>query len=276
MKSTDRTILVALVAVGLVAAFWFLAISPKRAAVSELDSEISGLEASVAEQEQLVALGDEAKATYKGDYHALVVLGKAVPGDADAASLIDQTQTLADRSGVDFRSIVLGTSGAATSEAPPPAPAPPPTDPAATSEAATAASEGATASAPATEAAASLLPIGATVGPAGLPVMPYNLSFRGDFFQVADFMARLDGLVRTKSKGIGVDGRLLTVDGFVLGGDQARGFPYLDVEMSVTSYVAPADQGIAGGATAETPAAVAPAAETVSSAPTPTATATAP
>lgn len=268
MKSTDRTILVALAVAGLLAAFWFLAISPKRDAVSELDSEISALEASVAEQEQLAAMGDEAKASYKDDYQALVVLGKAVPGDADAASLIGQTQTLADRSGVDFRSIVLGTSGATTSAPPPPA------DPAAASEAATAAAR---ASAPATEAAASLLPIGATVGPAGLPVMPYNLSFRGDFFEVADFMARLDGLVRTKSKGIGVDGRLLTVDGFVLSGDQARGFPYLDVEMSVTSYVAPADQGIAGGATAATPAAVVPAVEPASSAPpTPTATATAP
>ena len=41
----------------------------------------------------------------------------------------------------------------------------------------------------ATEASAATLPLGATVGPAGLAVMPFALTFSGDFFEIADFLA---------------------------------------------------------------------------------------
>ena len=61
-----------------------------------------------------------------------------------------------------------------------------------------------------------MLPLGAAVGSAGLPTMPYDLTFTGDFFDIADFMAGLDAMVKVDGKGIGVDGRLLTIDGFSL------------------------------------------------------------
>ncbi|MGH2951055.1 MAG: hypothetical protein ACRDKX_03320, partial [Solirubrobacterales bacterium] len=127
------------------------------------------------------------------------------------------------------------------------------------------------AGAPATEAAAAVLPIGSTVGPAGLPVMPYDLDFRGSFFDIADFMAGLDGLVRLKGDGVGVDGRLLTVDGFTLSGDQRTGFPFLEADLHVTTYVAPADQGLTAGATPQ-----APATATTPATPTPASTTTTP
>jgi Tfp pilus assembly protein PilO len=281
MKSSDRMVVVGIGVLGLLAALWFLAISPKRAEVATLDDEISTVEAAISEQEQLISAGTEAKKSYGKDYQELVVLGKAVPADDDAASLIDQTQTIADRAGVDFRSITLGASSGEAAESTAVAPAAPATPaPAdAVTEGVPAAADAAAAAAAATpvaptEAAAALLPIGATVGPAGLPVMPYELTFRGDFFEVADFIAGIDSMVRTKSKGVGVDGRLLTVDGFTLAGDADKGFPELQVIMQVTSYVAPADQGLVGGATEATPAAVPPAATTTPAATTPTATAT--
>ena len=68
----------------------------------------------------------------------------------------------------------------------------------------------------ATEASAATLPIGASIGPAGLPVMPYDLTFTGDFFQIADFMKRLDAMVHTRQGTVDVTGRLLTVDAFTL------------------------------------------------------------
>lgn len=290
MKSSDRTVFVAVAVVGMLAALWLLAISPKRAEVAQLDDDIVALQSSIDEQNQLIALGERAKKSYGDDYQSLVVLGKAVPGDDDAASLIEQTQAIADRTEIDFRSIVLGAaSGDAQATAPAPAVAPPaPPTPAEATEGAPSTEAPATeapatdvsaasATTPATptEAAASLLPIGATVGSAGLPVMPYELTFRGDFFQVADFIAGLDSMVRTKADGIGVDGRLLTVDGFTLKGDQVEGFPKLMVSMQVTSYVAPADQGLVAGATAETPAAFPATTETPAPV-TPTATASAP
>ena len=250
MKSSDRKILLGVAFVGLIAAFWFMVLSPKRAEISKLDEEIASLETSVAEQEQLAAASEEAKEGYGNAYQRLVVLGKAVPADADTPSLITQVTGLAAKSGVDFRSITLADGGAAPAAAPAPAPAPAPT------EGDEAADAPPAEPVPATEVAAAMLPIGATVGAAGLPVMPYDLGFRGDFFQIADFMAEIDALVRSDPSApdaIGVEGRLLTVNGFTLEGDSADGFPKLKAEMSVTAYVAPADQGATGGATAAAP-----------------------
>jgi Tfp pilus assembly protein PilO len=295
VKRSDRLIVIGLGLAGLLAAFWFLAVAPKREKLSELDDEITSLEASVAEQEQVAAFAEEAKADYERDYHRLVVLGKAIPGDDDSASLIDQTQSLADRTKVDFRTLVLAAPQAET--APPAAtqttaessPSGTPTSDtggeAGATEGASAGTEGTapaageaasapatTAAVPATETAAAALPIGATVGSAGLPVLPYDLSFSGGFFEIADFMSSLDGMVSIDSKGIGVDGRLVTVDGFTLIGDQEKGFPHLNANLRVTTYVAPADQGATAGATPTEPAPVpgapaAPAAPTTTSAP---------
>jgi hypothetical protein len=285
MKSSDRTVIIVIGIIGALAAIWMLVISPKRSEVSDLDDQITALEASVAEQEQLVTFAEQAKDGYEQDYHQLVVLGKAVPADDDTSSLLTQTQTLADRASIDFRSIAIAAGGPAgavgTQEAPAtpaPAPAPGTATPAAgsspsgeapaTTETTVDPGTGAPGtSAPATEAAVATLPIGATTGPAGLPVMPYDISFRGDFFQIADFFAELDSMVRLDSKGIGVDGRLLTIDGFSLAGDQARGFPYLQGNLHVTTFVAPADQGVTAGATA-----AAPGATTTTTAPTAPAT----
>ena len=263
MKSNDRTIVIGLAIVGLLAAVWFFLLAPKRAEVATLDQQIVELEASVVAEEQLALTSDQAREGYEDAYQRLVVFGKAVPDAADAAGLIEQTSTLAERTGVDFQAIVLGEG---TGEAPLPAPAL--TEPPAGEEAPVAPSV-------ATEAAAATLPIGATIGSAGLPVMPYDISFSGDFFSVADFMAALDALVRPasgrKPEAIGVDGRLLTVNGFTLEPDTTDP-SILRVEMNVTSYVAPADQGLTGGAT---PAAPAPSVAAPVSAPA-TATPTAP
>jgi Tfp pilus assembly protein PilO len=266
MKSSDRALLLGLGVLGLLAALWFLVLAPKREEVSRLDDEVAALEASVSEQEQVALAAEQAKDDYERNYHRLVVLGKAVPADDDTASLIEQVTGLAERVGVDFRSILLAEGD---SSATAPAAAQTTVDSAGETGStgaapAPAAETSATSTpAPASEAAAALLPIGATVGPAGLPVMPYDLSFRGTFDQVADFIAAIDGLVRTSAEGIGVDGRLLTIDGFVLTGDQLEGLPHLDAQLDVTSYVAPADEGLTGGATPAEPAA--PAATTAQS-----------
>jgi hypothetical protein len=114
---------------------------------------------------------------------------------------------------------------------------------------------------PANEASAATLPIGASVGPAGLPVMPYDLKFTGQFFQIADFMKRLDAMVRTANGAVNVNGRLLTVDAFTLAPIQASTnadaftlVPTLTADLSVTTYLTPPDQGITAGATPTGPA----------------------
>src|SRR5262249_31691281 len=113
-----------------------------------------------------------------------------------------------------------------------------------------------TISAPATETAAANLPIGAIVGPGDLATMPYNLNFTGSYFQVAKFIQGVDDLIRTHgTTQVAADGRLLTIDGFSLSEPQGTGSnPTLNVAISVTSYVAPASQGLTAGATPSGPA----------------------
>ena len=63
-------------------------------------------------------------------YGRMVVLGKAVPGEADTASLLVQLNGIADRSKMELRAIALnqgGATAATTAPAPTPAPAAPST-----------------------------------------------------------------------------------------------------------------------------------------------------
>jgi hypothetical protein len=267
MKSSDRMILAGVALAALVAAFWFLLLAPKREEASKLEDEVAALAAEVDEAEQAAVDGEAAKKGFANDYRKLVSLGKAVPKDADTSSLLVQLEDLSARAGVDFRSITLDQAAAGSAAAPAPTPPPPPpaTTPAGTT------TPGATPS----EATAALLPIGATVGPAGLPLMPYALEFQGGFFQVADFFGAIDRMVQPSKKGVRVDGRLLTINGFSLTAG-AKGFPSLTADVQASSYLTPADQGVTAGATPAGPAAPAPApASSAAAAPAPPATATA-
>ena len=250
MTGTNRTVLIVLPALVLVAAFWFLFLSPKREEASTLEAEITQLESEVAQQEQLADFAEEAREDFPTDYKKVVALGKAVPQDDDTASLFAQLTGVSAKAGVQFRSLELVEAGDAQ-----PAAAPPTAD---TPEETAPPAEGSeTPSAPvATEEGAASLPIGATVGPAGLPVMPYELQFQGDFFHVADFVAGLDSSVSTDEGNVSVDGRLLTIDGFALTRDPEHGFPSLVSTFAITSYVTPETEGLTAGATPSGPAPV--------------------
>jgi hypothetical protein len=256
MTNSTRTVLIALPAVALLAAFWFLVISPKREEASSLGDDITMLEAEVSELEQTIAAGEEARRGFPDDYQKVVVLGKAVPEDDDQATLFAQLSRISRRAKVDFRTLELVDEGDSAAVEATPAPAEPTTPPAgesATPEAQPA--ETPVAPAPATEAGAATLPIGATVGPAGLPVMPYSLGFEGDFFRLANFMKGLDRTVRASRHGeVSVDGRLMTVDGFSLTENPRVGFPFLLASVALTTYITPAEQGLTGGATPAGPA----------------------
>jgi Tfp pilus assembly protein PilO len=288
MKRTDLTILLAVVAVAALAGFWLLVLAPKREQAAQLSDQVNELHSSIQEQEQLAVAGRQARATFDTDYRRLVVLGKAVPANSDTPSLLLQVQRLADQANVQFRSIVLTASGstdAAQVATPPPLVAPGSegssgSQPAAQSSSGDAATPAATdptvPPVPATETAAAMLPLGASVGPAGLAVMPYQLKFTGGFFEIADFLQRVDAMVGAQADQVAVGGRLLTVDGFALGLPAAsstggaavtQAAPKLDATLSVTSYLAPASQGATAGASPAGPPSAIPAATT-----TPTAT----
>jgi Tfp pilus assembly protein PilO len=267
MRRNELTIAVSVAVIAMIAGFWLLVISPKRDEAASLKGDIEGLQGSLAQAQETAAAGRQAREEFPVNYRSLVVLGKAVPADGDQAGLLVQVQRLADRSGVDFRSIDLAEgSGESTTPAPATAgssgvsPIPPETPSTGTTEDTT--NVAATTPAPATEAAAAALPIGASVGPAGLPVMPYSLTFTGDFFQIAAFLESLDKMVQMPHGEVDVTGRLLTVDGFALappksaGGASSGATSTLVASLAVTTYLTPADQGVTAGATSSGPALV--------------------
>lgn len=284
MKGTDRAVLVAFLAVGFLVAFYMMSIKPKREEAALLGDEVAALEAQVAEQEQIATYAQQARDDFPKYYGRMVVLGKAVPEGADTASLLVTLNSLSNEAGIAFQSFQLAASGdsAAAAAAPVAPTTPPPTTDGSTpppadgstppADGSTPPADGSTApapavgstptgtttAAPATESAAAALPIGATVGTAGLPTLPYDLDFKGNFFQIADFVSELDKDIslREDSGNVKVDGRLMTVDGFALKGGQPGPSPILDASFLVTTYVTPADQGLTLGASPQGPAAV--------------------
>ena len=165
-----------------------------------------------------------------------------MPAGDETASLLVELNRIADDSDVEFQSITArhrrrpASTGEAHADGRP---------------AAEAVARGGR---PPTEAAAALLPLGATIGPAGLGVMPYDLAFNGSFFHVADFIQGIDSLVHTDDSKVAVDGRLVTLDGFALTDSARSGFPDLDANFSVTTYLVPPGQGVTAGASPTAPA----------------------
>lgn len=253
-SSSNRLIVTILVVAGLGIAFWVLALGPKREEADKLAAEVEQQQVALTEARGKAAEAAAAKREFPADYRRLVVLGKAVPDGEETSSLFVELNRIAGRSEIAFESILLSGSGEAAPEEPPP---PPPSSPEAPAspEAESSASGAvpAAATVPPTEAAASVLPLGATIGTAGLGVMPYSLSFRGDFFEIADFIEDIDSLVDTGGKQIAVDGRLVTLDGFALSADPKLGFPHLDANFVVTTYLVPPAQGTTAGASPAEP-----------------------
>ncbi len=281
MRSNERTIIVAVAVIALAAAFYLLVLGPKRDKASELTGQIDQLHGSISTAEQQASYGEQARQEFPKYYGRMVVLGKAVPGEADTASLLVQLNGIADQSKTELRAIALnqgGATAATTAPAPTPAPAAPSTGSAPTAAAATAASTESTSNtagsttsttgsspaptaspAPATEATAATLPVGSVVGPAGLPTLPYTVTLSGTYFDVGNFIGGVDGLVKPVADGtqLAPDGRLLTVNGFSLQLSGTGSSPKLKASLVVTAYSS-GDLGLTAGASSSGPAPASP------------------
>jgi len=253
MSSSNRLVVAILAVAVLAIGFWMLALGPKREKADELSSQVEALNVTLTQAQSDVAVAEAARRDFPSDYRQLVVLGEAVPEGDETSSLLVELDKIAGKANVDFEGIQL-TSGSG-GEAPAPA-AVPATPPAEAAPAETSGAVPAAATVPPTEAAVSLLPLGATTGPAGLAVMPYTLTFSGDFFEIADFIKGVNSLVHTSDSKVGVDGRLMTIDGFALNTDAAEGGEAegLGASFMVTTFVTPPTQGITAGASPSAPA----------------------
>ena len=278
MKSSDRTILIVLPLIALAIGFYLLVLAPKQREAGELQDKADSLSAEIQTSETAISTAEAARSSFAKNYADMVKLGTAVPEDDDQATLIHDLDAMGTDNDLDFQSFAVSedAAGATTSAPAPPASG---TDSSSTSTDSTTTETSTTTTSAPTEASAATLPLGATVGPAGLPVTPYTLTYYGGFFDMAGLFSDLDNRVKVNDAGTDpiAHGRLMTVDGFAMSADPVKGFPSVAAEIAVTTYMVPADQGMAAGATPAGPAPVGspdapvPVSDTATSAPAPTA-----
>lgn len=204
---------VALLAAAL-AAYWFLALAPKREEAVRLGDQIADKQAEVSQSQATLARVQRAQKEYPSNVTELARLGKAVPGDDDICSLMVQLDTAASRSGVDFRTVEVG-AGAGSS------------DP------------------PSASQAAKLPPGAVPVGSAGFSAVPFKFAFEGNFFNISTFFSRLERFVTVANSRIRVTGRLLRLESISLKPASA-GFPQIKAEINASSYLVPPTPSVTG------------------------------
>ena len=224
MTTRDRTILTVVAALAAVAAFWFLALKPKRAEIGALNGQITTQTQRLQTAQTTVAAGLAAKAAYPRDYATVTELGKALPADDDLPSLLYQLDATSHGTHIEFDSIQRATGGSSGTPA--------------GSGSTTSGSSSTTGAATSAATSAAALPPGATVGAAGLATLPFTFTFTGSFFDLQHFLAGVQGFVRPTDSGVAVRGRLLTVNGVSLV-PGSKGLAHIEAKIAATAYLAP-------------------------------------
>jgi Pilus assembly protein, PilO len=226
VSARDRALLAIIAIGGLLAGAWMLLIKPEHTKAQNLAAQVSTLQSQLTTAQGQVSSGVAARAQFAKDYAELARLGEALPTDDEVPSLIYQIQSAATDAKVDFRTLQMASSS-------------------------TAAPAGATSSS-AASSAASTTPPGASTGTAGLPTEQFTFEFSGSFFHMSGFFRRLQAFVVANNNHISVSGRLLTINAISLAPGPA-GFPQIAANVSATSYMAPASEGVLNSATAAGP-----------------------
>ncbi len=261
MSKRDSSILIGIVLFGVFAAYWFMALSPKREEAAKLDKDIAAAQLALDQSKQEKVTFAQAQLDFPRMYASLGRMGKAVPPEDDVPSLLVQLNHAAAKANVDFRSVELklelaeqqatASANAAASAATPPAGT---TGAAgATPAAGTTGAQGATATAGTTGAQGAT---GAVVATSPAPVdfekVPFEYKFEGGFYSLEKLIRNINELVARRNQELAIAGRLITIEGFSM----ARG----KIAILATTYMLPADQGLFAGASPQGPAAVDPAA----------------
>jgi type II secretory pathway pseudopilin PulG len=232
MAQSTKTALAVVAIIVAAAAFWLLLLSPKRDKAGELSEQVSAAKSTLATEKARAGEGVAAKKKFRRDYQQLVLLGKAVPAEAETASLLVQLNALGRSESTPL--VALSNEGGGGEEAEP------------TTET----------GAPAETAALQKPPLGSKVGPAGFRAMPMKLGYVGGYFPLVELMGRIDGLVATKRGRVAANGRLVTINSFFLKPvDNLTHFNVVSGGLSVTTYTTPPDQGLTAGASLAGPGA---------------------
>jgi type II secretion system (T2SS) protein M len=248
MTTRDRLVVIGLGVAAILAAFWFLLVTPARKEATQLSQQVASAQQTLSSAQEKLDTARAAETKYQSDYAAVVKMGEAVPPSPEVPSLVYELDQLSNSKNVEFASITSSGSGSGSKS---------------------------TASASSTPAAA----------PAGFQQLPFTFTFKGSFFALYKLLNRLDGLAAQTEKGVEISGRLLTIQSASLtgsgsgqetkGGAEGKKSGELAGTITATAYVLPASQGLTAGATPAGPAGTAggsqPASSPGGSSPTPTA-----
>jgi hypothetical protein len=286
LTDRDRKILIALIPLVAILAYWFLLLSPKRQEATKVRDELSQAEGTRDTAQQKASQLATAKRSYSADYATVIRLGKSIPTTVDMPSLLVQLDRAARGTGIKFTDVKAGERTAA------PVAAPAATPPGGTGSAASSPTPAASGPGQAAQSAGNAVSSanganaagadatgadGSGASAPGLETVPLDFEFDGSFFDLADFFHRMKRFVRVANSTIVVRGRLMTINSFTF--DTSGGFPMIKATVSATVYLAPKAQGVDAGGTPQGPAAAGgatpqPAATPATPTPTPTATVT--
>jgi hypothetical protein len=294
MTDRDRKILLSVIPLVLLLAYYFLLFSPRREEASKASKDLSAQQKRVTDAQAKVSQASASKTTFASDYTQMVRLGKAIPSKIDMPSLIVQLDQASNGTGIKFTKIATGardagaTPPAATDSSPStggtsgngsngqPASAAggaqaqtgvgksaEKANNTAASENKNAASASSTADAKAGGSSSSGssgstdssgAPATGSAPPPGLETVPLDLEFEGNFFNLADFFHKLKRLVYVKGNNVAVSGRLVTIDSIKYSSDPDL-FPKIKAELTATVFLSPQTQGTTAGATPAGPGA---------------------
>ena len=295
LTDRDRKLLIAIVPIALILAYWFLVLTPKREEAATAADQLAKQERRRDAAEAAAGSATVAKKDFSADYAQIVRLGKAVPAQLDMPSLLVQLDIAAAGTGIHFTKVATGerstvattppASGSDSGQSGAPVAAggtAAQSGPGTAVESANDAQQTANQSGAAAEqsgvapsdtqtstSSGGGLPVGggtpstgagtaSSNASPGLETVPLELEFVGDFFNLADFFHRVKRFVRVANQDVLVGGRLITVEGVRWSSDPEI-FPRIRAEMTATIYLSPKAQGTTAGATPGGPAQATPA-----------------
>jgi hypothetical protein len=297
LTDRDRKILIALVPIVVLVAYWFLLLSPKREQAATAKEELATQQQRLDAARVAAQTAEGAKEDFDASYAQVVRLGKAIPSTVDMPSLLVQLDAAAAGTGIRFTKIATGdrvpgatTTTPAQTTTPPPAGSESGTtgtpaaaggetaqsQPGAAAETANNTQQTANQNTAAAEQSGvqpsdtqTSTPAGATTengdaaatAPPGLETVPLELTFEGNFFNLADFFHDVKRFVSVSNSNVLVSGRLLTVESVRWASDETI-FPHIRAEITATVYLSPKAQGVTAGATPQGPATGTPASGT--------------
>jgi Tfp pilus assembly protein PilO len=240
LTDRDRKILLALVPLALIIAYWFLMLAPKRKEVTSVKDQLTQAQAQRDTAVQRLAGLSGAKRSFAKDYATVIYVGKSIPTTVDMPSLLVQLDRASRGTGIRFSSIKVGTRSSGTSSA-------------------------ASAAAPAASGTPAPATSAASTSKSSLDNVPLDFEFNGSYFELADFLHRMKRFVRVSNDRIVVRGRLMTINDVTFDVPEPTNPTAIKATIHATVYLSPKAQGSAAGASASGPSgAAAPAQPTQS------------